>query len=1324
LAFIHFSTFGQESWDQAFQVLQQEVSKNDFDSQFVANSYANTVQLAIDTYGKNHEAYVYTLIIGVRIAFHHEAYQVGLVRVNEQLNYLASLQLDYQYYGNALYNASQLYLLLGQTDEALQFAKQHADLLNLKEEGSEQHANALYEYANLLFVNEDPLALTALEKSLKALNQYPASLGNQYVNNIYYLGTLYFEKEAYDEALDFYQTVLDIYNDNGLQQSQLWKSVTYNNAWIYQNRNQVNEAIASYEELKQQLESDSEKQTDLYNSVSNNLGVLYQKTGNRGADDLIVTTGTDVKSIMNGAALAFQRGEYEQALEGYENAFKAINYRQFSDSLLAVKIWAQKALVWKEFGNIDSAKLLLIKTLNYPAVEKSPASEESIMVFNSLGDIYLSTGLIDSAAILLTQASDFASESAAIPTLLTFQINNSLGLLQLEKAQFKEANALFEQNLNMISLSYGDASREYAQTLNNLGAIAIEEGDYNSAENLFVQAGEIFSKLNPDLITQANLLKNLALIAHGKTDFQKADSLYTAAAELYVATYGEEHLSLLSLYPKMALVQLALGNYPQAEQYFRKVISIATANYGVGSISYANAISGMGLFYQSTGNFAQAEKNLVEAIALYELVFGKKHPAYITAIENLSSIYQAENKLEKALPLLEEALIGDSIVYGINHPQYAATLHNIASVYLAQERFAKAQEMYQSALVIDEKVYGTRSPVYASTQYNLAVLFQKTDQTESADSLFDKVATLRREILGEQHPDYIYTLYGWGLLKQTKEEVDTAYQLLNTAVDSYLFLFKEYFPSMSESEKAAFYHKVNPVFEAFKDFALENYQQIESLSKQLFDLQLNTKAMLLNASAKMRNKILNSNDQVLISAFNDWLQMKELAVQYYSYSREELEREGINLMRVEEEINSMEKALSLKSNVFNNAFQTDSLTWKKVKEKLAPNTAVLELVRVRKSLKNDSIIYAGLLLTDTSLEPEIIILQDGKKIEERWFKAYQNLIKYKVTDTLSYVKLWKWLDEAIPDGLAKLYVSPDGIYNKININTLYDKREDEFLLEKENIRIITSARDLLDRSTSSSAESDSLMLNPLLVLFGSPDFNLGNDEQVALNSGIGLVRLFNGHIPALPGTLAEVEAIDSLTRLKNWRVIKYTEAQATEIAIDEVQSPSILHIASHGFFKNSDDGYLGASMRAQNVAGNPLLRSGLLLAGATVGLAGGLPYPNSYEDGMLTAYETMNLNLEGTELVVLSACETGLGEIKNGEGVYGLQRAFIVAGAKNLIMSLWTVNDYTTQLLMTEFYKRWTQGEDRFTAFRNAQFKIKEQFPEPYYWAAFTIIGQ
>jgi CHAT domain-containing protein len=220
------------------------------------------------------------------------------------------------------------------------------------------------------------------------------------------------------------------------------------------------------------------------------------------------------------------------------------------------------------------------------------------------------------------------------------------------------------------------------------------------------------------------------------------------------------------------------------------------------------------------------------------------------------------------------------------------------------------------------------------------------------------------------------------------------------------------------------------------------------------------------------------------------------------------------------------------------------------------------------------------------------------------------------------------------------------------------------------------------------------------------------------------MRDFSGGIPSLPGTKVEINAIESLTRANNWRVSKYMEAEANEILIDSLTAPNILHIATHGFFKTYNADKKLSGVENQGNEENPLLRSGILLSGASIGLAGGLPYENSFEDGLLTAYETMNLNLEGTELVVLSACETGLGDVKNGEGVYGLQRAFLVAGAENLIMSLWTVNDYTTQLLMTEFYKHWTEGDDKFVAFRKAQMKIKEEFPQPYYWAAFTIIGE
>lgn len=720
----------------------------------------------------------------------------------------------------------------------------------------------------------------------------------------------------------------------------------------------------------------------------------------------------------------------------------------------------------------------------------------------------------------------------------------------------------------------------------------------------------------------------------------------------------------------------------------------------------------------------------------------KASPSYVTSIENLSSIYQSEGNTEKALPLLNEALEMDSVIYGVNHPKYATTLHNLASLYLANEEFDKAETYYEKSLVIDEKVYGINNPVFASTQYNLAVLYQKQEEFEKADSLFSKVTDLRKKVLGVNHPDYIFTLYGWGILKQVQNDIDSAYALFSESVDSYLFLFKEYFPSMSESEKAAFYHKVNPVFEAYKDFALENFQTIPKLKEDLFNLQLTTKAMLLNASAKMRNKILNSGDQDLIGLFTAWQDKKEKAIQYYSYTKEELSEQAIDLDEIENSINSMEKELSLKSNLFNAGFGSDSINWRMLQKSLGPNTGVVELVRVKKSLKNDSIIYAGLILTDTMDEPQIAVLQEGRRIEQKYFNAYQNLIQYKLTDKISYENLWEWVDKDIPEGLDKLYVSPDGIYNKININTLYSENLGQYLLEKENIRIITSARDLIktelepvpsdstlktpDSTLLVNSDSSAIKIYPSLVLIGSPDFSLGRDpnEMTLTAESTGLMRNFTGGIPSLPGTKVEINAIDSMTKANNWRVRKYMDTEANEILIDSLTAPNILHIATHGFFKsyNADKKISGAENQGKEE--NPLLRSGILLSGASIGLAGGLPYENSFEDGLLTAYETMNLNLEGTELVVLSACETGLGDVKNGEGVYGLQRAFLVAGAENLIMSLWTVNDYTTQLLMTEFYKHWTEGDDKFTSFRKAQMKIKEEFPQPYYWAAFTIIGE
>jgi CHAT domain-containing protein len=1341
--FLIISTVGnaQNSWDESFPALQKAQQENQLE--LASTLLEKALSQAEGTYGKNHQAYVLTLHLGVKLSFQTEDYEAGLQLAKEELSLMNEVSFEKQneFYIQLLNYLAQLNLLLENSQDALLYAKDYMEVLKKKDVNSLNYALALYEYASLLYQNQQNNSLDYFKEVLPLLNQYVAQAGIQYLNTLYYLANLLQEENKLDEAANYYDKVLGITQDNNMQQAELWKISAYQRALIYQENSKNDKAISFYEILKSQLERDKETDSDLYTSTNNNLGVLYQKTGQSSkGESLLALSGDDLQSQLNSAALAYNKGDYTTAITLYNIANDDLKLENKQDSLMSAKILAQQALVYKTMGQLDSALILLLQLEKNVLKNLMGTYEEKAIAFKNTGDIYLELADFDSAEFYLNKSLAQFKGNNKFKAELEIQTLNSLGVLEQNRTNIEKATEYFEQNLNMIEDVLGKNTVEYANTLNNLGSLSLEDGDYELAESYFKDAGFIFSSIfDKNHESNAKTYENLGTVAQSQSQFKKADSLFQLAERTYIKSLGQNHPSLLNVNSKLALVKLAEAEYPSSEKYFRKTLNLSVSIFGDKSVAYADALSGMGLYYQTTGNLKEAKVNLEKAIQIYIEKLGKFHPSYVTSIENLSSIYQTEGNIDKALPLLNEALEMDSIIYGVRHPKYAATLHNLASLYLSNEDFLKAEKLYEKSLVIDEAVYGSQNPTFASTQYNLAVLYQKQEKYEKSDSLFSKVTALRKDILGINHPDYIFTLYGWGILKQVENDIDSAYSLFNSAVESYLYLFKEYFPSMSESEKSAFYHKVNPVFEAYKDFAIENYKTNPTLKEDLFDLQLTTKAMLLNASAKMRNKILNSGDNELITLFKAWQDKKEKTIQYYSYTKEELKKQNIDLKEIEVSINNMEKELSLKSNLFNAGFGSDSINWRKLQQNLAPNTAVVELVRVKKSLKNDSIVYAGLILTDKMESPELAILQEGRRIEKQYFNAYQNLIKFKLMDKISYENLWEWVDQKIPEGLDKLFISPDGIYNKININTLYSENLDQYLLEKENIRIITSSRDLI-KNYGINTLQDSLQYlpdsipnlklakeySPSLVLIGSPDFSLGRSEnEMNLTAqAVGLMRNFTGGIPALPGTKKEIDAIDSMTRSSSWKVRKFVDEQASEILIDSLQAPTILHIATHGFFKSYDADKKISGAENQGNEENPLLRSGILLSGASIGLAGGLPYENSFEDGLLTAYETMNLNLEGTELVVLSACETGLGDVKNGEGVYGLQRAFLVAGAENLIMSLWTVNDYTTQLLMTEFYKHWTEGDDKFIAFRKAQMKIKEEFPQPYYWAAFTIIGE
>ena len=273
----------------------------------------------------------------------------------------------------------------------------------------------------------------------------------------------------------------------------------------------------------------------------------------------------------------------------------------------------------------------------------------------------------------------------------------------------------------------------------------------------------------------------------------------------------------------------------------------------------------------------------------------------------------------------------------------------------------------------------------------------------------------------------------------------------------------------------------------------------------------------------------------------------------------------------------------------------------------------------------------------------------------------------------------------------------------------------KYLLEETDIRLVTNTKDILKQHVS--------VVSKTAALFSYPDYGVKTTDVTPSTTRLpGFPEL-----KELPGTKAESDSIKNIMTAQHWSIQEYIQKKATEDAIKKVNNPQVLHIATHGFFlkdvNEKTDKVMG--IQTQIAKQNPLLRSGVVLAGAAA-IARDSLAANTSEDGILTAYEAIGLDLSATDLVVLSACETGLGELLNGQGVYGLQRAFLIAGAKSVIMSLWVVDDLATQELMTDFYREWLKDPtpgNMHRAFRSAQLKLKEKYDNPYYWGAFVIVG-
>ncbi|HAA17974.1 MAG TPA: hypothetical protein DCP28_04050, partial [Cytophagales bacterium] len=407
--------------------------------------------------------------------------------------------------------------------------------------------------------------------------------------------------------------------------------------------------------------------------------------------------------------------------------------------------------------------------------------------------------------------------------------------------------------------------------------------------------------------------------------------------------------------------------------------------------------------------------------------------------------------------------------------------------------------------------------------------------------------------------------------------------------------------------------------------------------------------------------------------------------------------------------------LATEAEGFSDQLSLRSPRWQQVQRRLQPGEAAIEWVRFpwrHQAYLTDSAFYAAYIIRPEAAHPEVVYLPTlASTLETDYYGAYANSIRYKLTDQLSYGAFWEPLAEAL-SGVKKVYVANDGILHLVNLATLYNPATDQYLGQNLEIQYVTSTGNLTEE------KPDRLLRRAMLL--GRPAYSVEDENRQTTDSAQERFFVANFQeleITDLPGTEDEVSSIEQKLKEQGIVVDLYLGADASEDVLQAAEHPSILHIATHGYWNTLDyeatEGYRTF---------NAMINSGLLLSGV-VNYYQSQDRPYTY-DGVLTAYEAQNLDLEGTDLVVLSACETGLGLFDAGEGVYGLQRAFRAAGAQSTLTSLWKVDDQATQQFMTAFYDYYLQGQSKFEAHRSAQKDIRDLYGSPYYWGAFILNGE
>ncbi len=1044
------------------------------------------------------------------------------------------------------------------------------------------------------------------------------------------------------------------------------------------------------------------------------------------------------------AELKESRVQLDDAIARYRQISESANKGFGPNDPLKLQTELALARVYKNLGNTGEGEKILRATCPLVAQTYGFTHPETATCWQQFAEILRAQGHFDRALQELQPPLSILANvlPKQDPKVVGGQI--TLAGLHRDLGHFPEAKKILESVLDTIKGDPVGLSFLQADARTVLSRVLLDSGELDQAQALATTLyEETKAKSGSEHPSTLTALTDLASVKEKKGLFDDAEKELNEALGGYRKVFGERHPTTITVLNNLGQMLETEGLYDNAEPLLRQAATLSEQVFGKRHPTTLTAQNNLALLHESQGNFDKAEPLYQQAIDTLSQVLGPRHSDTVAIINNLAYLYLLKEEYAKALPLFEKILAIWGETLGEGHQRSLKALNNLARTTQKLGKLKEAEALFQKALAQRSKVLGPNHMDTLRSMHDLASLYHDMGREKEAEELLKKTLSLDDQILGKHHPYTFETINTLAKVLEKGSNFEGAFQIRQEGFSRRTEFLNRMLWTAGDSAREGTIRLHRPELDSYMSSL--SHLDTATAGREALDIGLKRKGILLKITSEIQQVSHLSQDPQLQATSKDLAQArKDLASLTLSGpTPETVDTHLVRIQGLEEKINNLQMQLGQHSKRFRRSI--GDVVVKQLIDNL-PNDSVLVDFLVFKD-GNEEKLLAGLLIKNKDKAQFDFVVYPRLEAIQKAVLDYRTIIQDEEADKEDLIAMGQTVYGLIWQPIAKrigvrqsVYLVPDGILHILPFPAMVDG-QGKYITQSTDLHLLSSSRDLIPSDVPSARGQYLILAGPdynydQIVASSAPVSELKQRRSASLKTGL---RAFSSgmrglRFDPLPGAQKEGELISEISKTGQKGNQTYTQNAAQEKVISELtEPPEILHIATHGFFLKPDDNLRKRLLKLQRSADiqmvppgdNPLLRSGLAFAGINTN-AQFLGEMDTDNDGVLTALEVMGRDFSGTRLAVLSACETGLGEIHEGEGVYGLRRAFQEAGVQSVISSLWEVSDAGTQELMSNMYQRLNQGKSPHQALRESQLKMIDspEWSAPYIWSAFMMVGQ